>query len=168
MQLKNIKIIFGIILIIGIIFAVLYSFNKTDYKNEIAKQDLRLKCQEVYNKLHSNIESVRYGEKIQSADTVIWSPKTKTCLAYYNVPQDNYGSFLFEVFDYTDTDLVLSYSSENSTECTENNVATDKENFIYKYDKKLEGAGCGFPMRKNGIDLLTNFEKAMLELGFRK
>lgn len=165
MKSKNMKIIFGIILII-IIFIVGYFLNKTDYKNEIAKQDIRLKCQELYTSLHSNVESMRYGEE-QSA-TAIWSPKTKTCLAYYNIPQNDRYSYLFEVWDYTNNDLVLSYSSENSKECMENGIETDKQNFIYKYNKKLEGAGCGFPQRKNGIDLLTNFEKAMLELGFKK
>lgn len=165
MQFKNTKIIFGIILTV-IIFIIGYFLNKTDYKNEIAKQDLRLKCQEMYTSLHDNVESTRYGEE-QSA-TVVWSPKTKTCLAYYNIPQNNRYSYLFEVWDYTNNDLVLSYSSENSKECMENGIETDKQNFIYKYNKKLEGSGCGFSQRKNGIDLLTNFEKAMLELGFKK
>lgn len=167
MQSINTKIVLGIILVAVIVFAVIrYSLDKIDYKNEIVKQDLRLKCQEVYTSLHGNVESTRYGEE-QSA-TVIWSPKTKTCLAYYNIPQNDRYSYLFEVWDYTNNDLVLSYSSENSKECMENGIETDKQNFIYKYNKKLEGTGCGFPQRKNGIDLLTNFEKAMLEIGFKR
>ncbi len=164
---KNTKIILGVIAIV-IIFAIGYNYNKNDYGNEIAKQDLRLKCQEVYNELHDKVESVRYGEKVQSADTVIWSPKTKTCLAYYNVPQEDYHNFLFEVWDYTDSDLVLSYTSNLSDQCVQNGVKISMQNFIYKYDKKLEGSGCDLPLMKNGVDLLTNFEKAMLERGFKK
>lgn len=164
---SKLKIIFSAVIMV-IIFAVGYSLNKIDYKNEIAKQDLRLKCQDVFSKLHNKVESIRYGDKVQSADTIIWSPKTKTCLVYYRVPQEDRYSFLFEVWDYTDSDLVLSYSSENSKECMFDGIETDKENYIYKYNKKLEGAGCGFSLRKDGIDLLTNFEKAMIELGFKK
>ncbi len=167
MQSKNIKIILGVIAIV-IIFGVGYWFNKIDYKGEIAKQDLRLKCQEVYSELHSKVEAVRYGEKVQSADTVIWSPKTKTCLAYYNVPQEDYHNFLFEVWDYIDSDLVLSYTSNLSAQCVQNGVTISMQNFIYKYDKKLEGSGCDLLLMKDGVDLLTNFEKAMLELGFKK
>lgn len=156
------------ILIIGLIYVVRYSSSKTDYKDEIAKQDLRLKCQEVYNELHSSVESVRYGGRVQSADTVIWSPKTRTCLAYYNVRQKDYHNFRFEVWDYTYSDLVLSYSAHHSDQCVENGVMFSREDFIYKYDKKLEGGGCDLPMIRNGIDLFTNFEKAMLKLGFKK
>lgn len=155
-----------LILIIVIIAVVVIFNNKINYKNEIAKQDLILKCQEVYNIKHTEIESYRYNDQL--ADTIIWSPKTKTCIAYYNVKQQSNHVFLFEVWDYTNTDLILSYSSENSNECVENGINTDKQNFIYKFNKSLDGSGCGFTLRKNGVDLLTNFDKAMIDLGFKK
>jgi len=158
-----------VVLVIIIVFGIIFLYknqNKVDYKNEIAKQDLVLKCQEIYNIKHEDVESYRYNGQL--ADTIIWSSKTKTCLAYYNVKQQSYDVFLFEVWDYTNTDLVLSYSSENSDKCVESGINTDKQNFVYKFNKKLEGAGCGFYLRENGIDLLTNFENAMLELGFKK
>lgn len=120
----------------------------------------------MYKIKHSDLEDIRY--RGQGRDALVWSPKTKTCLAYYNVQQENYKNFLFEVWDYTNTDLVLSYSSVPSEECMENGIKTDKQNFIYKYNAGLGGAGCGFSMRENGIDLLINFETAMIDLGFKK
>ena len=166
---KNKKII-AIVLIVFLGLFLYFAFfgGKIDYRSEIAKQDLRLGCQDIYGELHTNVESVRYGGKVQSADAVIWSPKTRTCLAYYNVPQDDYHNFLFEVWDYTDSDLALSYTSNLSDQCVENGITISMQNFIYKYDKKLEGSGCDLPLMRDGMDLLTNFEKAMLELGFKK
>lgn len=156
-----------IALVVVVIVVGSYFFTKkVNYSDEIAKQDLVLKCEQVYGIKHNELEGSRY--KGQGRDTLIWSPKTKTCLAYYNVHQESYDKALFEVWDYTNTDLVLSYKSEESEECMQNGVKTDKENFIYKYDKKLEGAGCGFQMRSSGTDLLTNFEIAMIDLGFKK
>jgi len=166
-ELKNKKNVYIAIIVI-LVIVVGYLLNKTDYKNEIAKQDLQLKCQEVYSKSHRSVENTRYGEKVKSASMIIWSPKTKTCLAYYNVPQEDYHNFLFEVWDYTNTNLVLSYRSELSDQCVKNGVTISMQNFIYKYNKNLEGGGCDLPLMKSGIDLLTNFEKAMLELGFKK
>jgi hypothetical protein len=77
-------------------------------------------------------------------------------------------NFLFEVWDYTNSDLVLSYRSTLSDQCVQNGVTISMQNFIYKYNKKLEEGGCDLPLMKDGIDLLTNFEKAMLDLGFKK
>ncbi len=161
------ELIIVLIFILGIFGWFQFRNTKNiNYNDEIGKQDLVLKCQEIYNIKHIDVESYRYGG--QTADTIIWSPKTKTCLAYYNVIQQSYDMFLFEVWDYTNTDLVLSYSSEYSDKCVESGINTDKQNFVYKFNKNIEGAGCGFSLRENGIDLLTNFEKAMLELGFKK
>lgn len=162
------KIIYGAITSVLICFLVWSGFNKVDYKNQIAKQDLRLKCQEVYSKLRTDFEVQRYGSGVRSADAVIWSPKTETCLVYYNVPKDDIYSFLFEVWDYTNSDLVLSYRSELSGSCSQNGMNISMQKLLYKYDKNLEGQGCDFFLMKDGIDLLNNFEKAMLELGFKK
>ena len=164
--MKNIKEYKYLILVIIIVVAVVIFSNKTDYKNEIAKQDLVLKCEEVYKAKHLDLENTRY--KNHEADSVIWSPKTKTCLAYYNIPQKENHNFLFEVWDYTNSDLILSYSSNLSDECVKNGVTISMQNFIYKYDKKLEGRGCDLILMEEGTDLLTNFEKAMLDLGFKK
>ncbi|MBI5798992.1 MAG: hypothetical protein HZB10_03600 [Candidatus Yonathbacteria bacterium] len=158
---------FAILAVIVVATLLFFVSKKVNYSDEIAKQDLVLKCEQVYGIKHNELEGTRY--KGQVRDALIWSPKTKTCLAYYNVNQGDYLNFLFEVWDYTNTDLVLSYSSlGRSEECLENGIKTDKQNFVYKYNNNLEGAGCGFPMRKSGTDLLTNFETAMIELGFRK
>ena len=138
--MNNIKEYKYLILVIMIVVAAVIFSNKIDYKDEIAKQDLVLKCEEVYNVKHINLENTRY--KNHEADSVIWSPKTKTCLAYYNVPQENPGNFLFEVWDYTNSDLILSYRSNRSQECIQNGVIISMQNFIYKYNKKLEGSGC--------------------------
>lgn len=161
------KILISVVAVVLIVMGVYFILGeKINYNNELNKQDLVLKCEQLYGIKHSEVESTRY--KGQGKNALIWSPKTKTCLAYYNVQQENYQNFLFEVWDYTNTDLVLSYNSVLSEDCMENGFKTDKQNFIYKYDTGLGGAGCGFSMRESGVDLLTNFETAMAELGFKK
>jgi hypothetical protein len=152
-----------IVLIIGF-----YYFNKNiNYSNEIAKQELVLKCQQIYEIKHKDLEVSRYDKELK-ADAMIWSPKTKSCLAYYNTNL-LIGDSLFEVWDYSNDDLVLKFLSFKSEDCRMDNVVTYKTSFIYKLNNKLEGDGCAFTMRKdNGVDLLNNFEDAMEDLGFRK
>ncbi len=154
----------AILFFILIFIFFLFLGNKRDiYLNEISQQDLVLKCQEIYTVKHDNFEESRYGG-VDKADAIIWSPKTKTCLAYYNVPQTEYNHFLFEVWDYSIDDLVLSYSSYPSSECVE----SSRQQFMYKFNSSLNGYGCDFPLMESGIDLITNFEKAMQDVGFKK
>ncbi|MCC6323178.1 hypothetical protein IT400_00095 [Candidatus Nomurabacteria bacterium] len=161
-----------IVVIIFILGAFLWfrfkNIDNVNYDNEIRKQDLIIKCQELYNVKHDSLEKARYGN--EEADSVIWSDKTKSCLAYYYIPEhiNNESFFLFEVWDYSNDDLVLSYSSSPSSQCMYNNVKLSMQNFIYKYNKTLEGSGCDLILMDDGIDLLTNFEKSMSELGFKK
>lgn len=157
------------------LFLIAYIFLKTNYsfKNELSRQDLVIKCEEIYKIKHANLEKTRYDGQEKSA--LIWSPKTKSCLAYYIVYsfsspkyQVDGSSSLFEVWDYSNDDLVLSYLSYRSEKCMLNNLPTLYMNLLYKYDKKLEAVGCGLEMQDEGIDIITNFEKAMIEIGFKK
>lgn len=155
-----------VIVICVIVFLVVK--NKINYGNEIAKQDLVLKCEQIYETRHKSLETNRYGEE-RRVDALIWSPKTKSCLAYYNVKSLTPRTFLFEVWDYSNDDLVLKYHSFEYEECKMNDVVISRQSLIYKFNDKLEGDGCDLlMMRDEGIDLLTNFEIAMEELGFRK
>lgn len=166
--MKNKNIIIYIIFAIILFIISYFLFNKYNYNNEIAKQELQLKCKEIYNESHQKLEYSRYGLDNYSADAIIWSSKTKSCLAYYRVPQNVEYKFLFEVWDYTNTDLVLSYNSELSDSCIVSGVVTQMDQLIYKYNPKLEGRGCSVSNLNNNVDLLTNFEVAMIELGFKK
>lgn len=170
----NNKYLQGTIILVIIILGFLY-FSKNN--NELSKEDLFLKCAEIYKIKRTNFESVRYPD--QEKMDLIWSPKTKSCLAYYN-SNNNYSekalkeaqeyksSYLFEVWDYSNDEVVLSYYSRPSDDCQENKASTYKaykNSFTYKYNKKLEGEGCFLTLK---VDLLTNFQTAMTELGFKK
>ena len=75
---------------------------------------------------------------------------------------------MFEVWDYTNDDLVLSYLSYRSEKCMLNKVVTLYMRLMFKLNKNLEAEGCGLEMQDKGVDIITNFEKAMIELGFKK
>ena len=159
-----------LVIITLVLVVIIFSKEKVNYRNEISKQDLVLKCEKLYSIKNTNLEKARYGTNV-GKKALIWSQKTKSCLAYYNVDQGSLNerpTNLFEVWDYTNDDLILSYKSHYSGQCLHNGVMTDYEMFTYKFNKNLSGAGCGFDKRAEGIDFLTNFESAMLELGFKK
>lgn len=163
---KTQPIILGlVILLIGV---GVYTYTKhEEVSYEIAKQDLIIKCEDLYDRKHASVEAERYGVVYEKADALIWSERTKSCLAYYNVPK-SYDEHTFEVWDYSNTDLVLSYHSIPDNNCIENGVVFNTDNLIYKLDSKLEGNGCFLELQSKNIDLLTNFETAMGSLGFKK
>ena len=153
----------GILAVGGMLVFVFYL---NSHKKSSAS-DLLLKCQEIYNIKHRDVETVRYGAQVERADAVIWSPKTKSCLGYYNT-RDSMAGYLFEVWDYSNTDLILSYHSYPATKCTYNDAVFNDGSLVYKLNTSFENSGCFMDLQKRNIDLLTNFEKAMLELGFKK
>jgi hypothetical protein len=164
-KIKEYKFLILVLVVIAVAF---FLGNKINYKNELGKQDLVLKCQEIYDVKHVDLENTRY--RGQKADSVIWSPKTKTCLAYYNTRTleqiaGSDSTFLFEVWDYTNSDLVLSYDSHPAKNCESIFIYSS---LIYKVNKNLEASGCYIELSRQNIDVLTNFEKAMLDLGFKK
>lgn len=153
-------------LLIGAAFLVVFYLNY-QAQNTPSASDLLLKCQEIYNVKHKSVEAARYGTDVDGASAVIWSPKTKSCLGYYNVPKQMKEN-LFEVWDYSNTDLVLSYYSYPTKDCTFNNVVFNRDNFVYKLNPNLDAEGCFMDLQKKNIDLITNFETAMTELGFKE
>lgn len=161
-------IFFGITLVI-IGTAIFYYIKSQgiNYDNEIAKQELIVKCEDLYDRKHTTVEKQRYGEEFEKADALIWSSKTKSCLAYYNVAKTN-NEYLFEVWDYSNTDLVLSYHSVPDNQCTRNGSIFGIDSLLYKLNGQLEANGCFLDLQSKKIDLLTNFETAMQELGFKK
>lgn len=163
---KQQTIILGlIVLIIGI--GVYFYVKHEEVKYEIAKQDLIIKCEDLYDRKHTTVEMERYGVQYKKADALIWSQKTKSCLAYYNINKPN-KEFLFEIWDYSNTDLVLSYHSIPDDSCSKNGVTFNIDSLIYKLNPNLEASGCFFDLQSKHIDLLTNFETAMEDLGFKK
>jgi hypothetical protein len=153
------------ILIIGTAFiAVLYLNLHKD--SSLSTSDLNLKCQDIYAKYHKIVEEKRYGVE---PNNVIWSTKTKSCLAdyYLRPPEHNSAEhYSFEVWDYSNSEVVLGYYSEPSKECSQDMI-NSWEIVTYKQNSSLEGAGCHDDLLQKHIDLLTNFHNALRELGFK-
>lgn len=173
-------ILISILLFLVVIISILF-LSKND---SVQNQDLVIKCEQIYNLKSKELEKTRYFGK--KKDSMIFSKKTNSCLGYYyitkdtlsfeDIPNDFFPEDLhiFEVWDYSNDDLVLSaktYKEKNS--CTYNGSEFLMGILIYKYDKKLEGKDClkevyGLQDKKYIFDALDNFDKAMLDLGFKK
>jgi hypothetical protein len=106
--MKTRTILILILFITGMGLGFLYSKNSV----EIERQNL-LTCHQLYEAKRDALEAERYGEHKQ-VGAMIWSSKTKSCLAYYNLPQESLDDHLFEVWDYSNDKLVLKYDSHES------------------------------------------------------
>lgn len=152
---KNNILILVVIAIVGVIFSI---DKFTSSNNSLNRQDLILKCQELYN--------TKVFEK--KADSVIYSDETESCLALFreNEIGGGFSSFNSLVMDISNEYILLSYSASNfSEECKKDGINLFYYSLTNKLNKKLSGYGCSDAF---DFDPLSSFEKTAVKLGFKQ